>query len=254
MRSRSAHAGAPNHSHSSSDVRQRPAAWPGAGPRGRSVVSRHEEPTSSRGRDVRRGRALFRRQQEGRRPPKDVPVFCAHHRLPGTGASLQEAKWRRVACTQSPLRTPTALGVKPRGGRLRSSASPTKPSTTTLISRACNSRKRSRETSGFRSSIESPLPRRAPRRRQARPWAERRKLLVGVQHHGLACRLRGVLHGRGDSVLDRDPEVSLDLFLELHALEMRVVVKGLVGDALARSRPPRGFTPRAVVVRSVDCV
>ena len=55
-------------------------------------------------------------------------------------------------------------------------------------------------------------------------------------------------------MLDRDPEVSLDLFLELHALEMRVVVKGLVGDALARSRPPRGFTPRAVVVRSVDCV
>ena len=101
VRPRSAHSGAPNHSHSSSDVRQRPAAWPGAGPRGRSVVSRHEEPTSSRGREVRRGRALFRRQQEGRRPPKHVPVFWAHHRLPGTGASLQEARWRRVACTHS---------------------------------------------------------------------------------------------------------------------------------------------------------
>ena len=83
---------------------------------------------------------------------------------------------------------------------------------------------------------------------------ERRKLLVGVRHHGLACRPRGFLHGSGDSVLDRDPEVSVDLFLELHALEMRVVVEGLVGDALERSRPPRGFTPRAVGVRSVDCV
>ena len=101
VRPRSAHAGAPNHSHSISDLRQRPAACPGAGPRRRSVVSRHEEPTSSRGRYVHRGRAIFHRQQEGRRPLKDVTVFWAHHRLPGTGASLQEARWRRVACTHS---------------------------------------------------------------------------------------------------------------------------------------------------------